>query len=320
MPDLLSSIAAEVDEVEFSCKAKNDNEEDGSKIKDEIEFKVKTESRGLKVKVEYEQEIKTENSETESETQYEIIFNRLVEYRKANNDSASEAYAWGVDDVVQDVSLLTWGTFSDVMDDEDGTVSTFSVSTPDNVASFAFHVSRAGDGAAVTANKMKIDFRLTAFQWAQSDTYVALICDIKSKKKVEVDYEGDDEEDDDTGKKPRKAKDVRISFDDAVDGTNGFIPFGQYTWDDVATVIDANSTDTGSSENATIQVIATSPLESSTTSESIAFSFVGDAAHSAADIYWDPEAGIQYKSGAAQLALSSIGVIAGAAYVMMSLL
>ena len=45
----------------------------------------------------------------------------------------------------------------------------------------------------------------------------------------------------------------------------------------------------------TIQVVATSPEERATDNhQDIAYSFVGDAAHSTTEIYWDPEAGIGY--------------------------
>ena len=39
-------------------------------------------------------------------------------------------------------------------------------------------------------------------------------------------------------------------------------------------------------------MVATKPVDAM--NNSIAFSFVGDAAKSAMDIYWDPEAGIEY--------------------------
>lgn len=246
-----------------------------------------------------------------------------MEYQKANNDSdASQAYDWENDNVVQDIALLSWGNFSDVMDDADGVVSTFSVSTPDDVVSFAFHISRADNGADITANKMKFDIQLKDFQWAESDSYVALICSVESKKKVEVDFE-DLEQDDVSaiesgkqGKGHKKAKDVRISFEDAVDGI-GFVPFGEYTWADNAVVIDPNATSTSS--DATIEVVATSPSDSSSGSK-IAFSFIGDAAQSASDIFWDPEAGINYASGAIGSGLLSFGAVIAAAYVTMCLM
>jgi hypothetical protein len=226
--------------------------------------------------------------------------------------------------IVQEFSLLSLGSFSDIVDDKEGVVSTFSISTPDNVATFTFHVSRADDGAGFSANKMKIDFELKSFPWAQSDTYVALICNVESKKKVEIEY---DEENDDVEARPtdgetsKKTKDVIISFQEAIEGT-GITPFGEYTWDDSAMVIDpnatdVNATDTTASENVTISVVATSPLD--TTSNSIAFSFIGDAAKSADDIFWDPETGINYASGSVQTALSSIGIIVGAVCTFMSL-
>jgi hypothetical protein len=278
-------------------------------------------TRGLKIKVEYEQEIKTEETETESETQYEIIFDKVVEYQKGSIESSSEAYDWENDMIIQEYSLLSLGSFSEIVDDAEGIVSTVSISTPDNVATFTFHISRADDGAGISANKMKIDFELKSFPWAQNDTYVALICNVESKTKVEIEY---DEEIDDVealptpgGKTSKKTKDVRISFQDAIDGT-GIIPFGEYTWDDSAMVIDPNATDTTAAENVVISVVATSPLDS--TSDSIAFSFIGAAARFAEDIYWDPETGINYASGSMQAALSFIGIFVGTACTFVNLM
>jgi len=313
-------ISEKPEEIKFKCKAKA-NSEDGSKIKDEIKFGVKNDNKkGLKVKVEYEHKIKAQETETESETQYDIIFDKVVEYQKGSNESSSEAYDWENDKVVQEFSLLNLGSFSEIVDDEEGVVSTFSISTLDNIATFTFHISRADNGEGISANKMKIDFELKSFQWAQSDTYVALICNVESKEKVAIEY---DEEDDDVearpttgGKRSKKTRDVIINFQDAIEGT-GITPFGVYTWDDSAMVIDPNATDTTVFENVTISVVATSPLD--TASDSIAFSFIGDAAKSADDIYWDPTTGINYASNSVQAALSSIGIMVGAVCTFMTL-
>jgi hypothetical protein len=318
---VMFKTAQKKEAIKFKCKAKT-NTEDGSKIKDEIKFGVTNDKkRGLEIKVEYEQEIKTQETETESETQYDIIFDKVVEYQKGSNESSSEAYDWENDKIVQELSLLNLGSFSEIVNDSEGVVSTFSISTPDDVATFTFHISRADDGAGFSANKMKIDFELKNFPWAQSDTYIALICNVESKKKIEMEY---DEANDDVearpttdGEKSKKPKDVIISFQEAIDGT-GVTPFGEYTWDDSAMVIDPNATNTTTvSENVTISVVATSPLD--TESDWIAFSFIGDAAKFADDIYWDPEMGVNYASGSVQAALSSIGIVVGAVCTFMSL-
>jgi hypothetical protein len=281
-------------------------------IKDEIKYKVSAKgSDGLKVKVEYENEIQTTMEETETETQFEIVFRRMFEYRKAPSSDAislsgqttpdDQAFHWEQDTIVQEWSMDNWEDFTQVVDD--GNLSTFSVSTPDAVATFTFTIARATEGDVVTANTMKIDFELNNFPWASEDTYVALVCTVESQKKVEVEYED--------GTVSEKTKDVRISFEDTSKAI-GFVPFGKYTWQETAEVMDAakdtNSTTSPMSE--TIAVIATSPSPNMTdavSSNEIAFSFVGGPAQTAANIYWDPEAGIGYEEEATGNANSGAG-------------
>jgi hypothetical protein len=72
---------------------------------------------------------------------------------------------------------------------EDWEDFTFSVSTPDAVATFTFSIVRATESDVITANKMQIDFEQNNFPWSSKDTYVGLICTVESQKKVEVKYE-----------------------------------------------------------------------------------------------------------------------------------
>uniref|UniRef100_A0A7R9ZLI9 Uncharacterized protein n=1 Tax=Craspedostauros australis TaxID=1486917 RepID=A0A7R9ZLI9_9STRA len=287
------------DKVEFKCKAKTEN--DDVEIKDEIKFKVSSkDNEDLKVKVEYKNEIEEgtgdNTTETETKTKYEIEFDRIIEYRKADEvsvsatDADSMAFDWAADTIVKTTQLDMWGEFSDVM--TEGDISTFSISSTETatatVAKFDFTISRA-DRQNITANKMKIDFDLDSYVWAANDTYVALICSVTSERKIEV------EEKDDSGSKgPKQTTKVEITFDDAIE-TVGFVPFGEYTWADTAQVIEGNSTSnntnvTAKEDGETISVIATSDGNS----DEIAFSFVGAAAQMASEIYWDPEAGIGY--------------------------
>ncbi len=251
--------------------------------------------------------------ETEAGTEYEVIFDRIIEYRKAASaDSTERAYDWDSDDIIQTVSLSDWETFSDVMDDAAGVVSYFSVSSPDGHVNFNFAVSRADQGEQITANKMKIDFRLVDFPWLHNDTYVALLSTVESKREVQVDY--DDEIDEMSPPASRTARDVIISFKEAQD-VIGVTPFGEYTWEQTAEVIaPVVSNETTAIQRlgieqvgipTSISVVATSPTYIENTENSqqrIAFSFVGDAAISASNIYWDPEAGIGYFESASAAA------------------
>jgi hypothetical protein len=315
--------AEEDDEIEFECKTKETTDEDEEteiEIKDKIKFQVKIDKdEGLKVKVKYEQEIETQETETETETQYEVKFDRVIEYRKAGaalsdtgSSDADMAYEWDRDTIVQEMPMINWRGFSAIVEEENG-LSIFSISTQDNTATFIFTIARDDSvNSSVTANKMEIDFELTNFPWTADDTFVALLCSVESEREVELEVNEDDSGDEagSSATTSRKTKDVKINFAGAVD-TIGFTPFGEFDWADNAEVrVMGNSTDVtqtasttrmGNSTNvttaeiATIRVVATSPADAS--SDAIAFSFVGSAAHMAADIYWDPSAGVGYEAG-----------------------
>lgn len=344
-PTVCITIGQKKDKVEFECKSKTENDMTETEIKDKIEFKVSAKKDGLKVKVEYETEVETATEETETETGYELVFDRIIEYRKIGGDDMSmtttntttntttvlfedDAYEWDVDEVVQEWPLDDFDDFSSVT--EEGNLNKFSVATKDGIATFFFTIARA-DTADITANKMKIDFELLDFPWNSTDTHVALVCDVETTQKVEVEYEDedDDEEDDEDNdadrkllrqlkksdeekeKKKKAPKDIKISFDDAANAV-GFVPFGSYTWrkealaevpaDSVAISRQSGGDDGevaagGDHMFQTINVVATtSPAEDSTM---LAFSFVGDGAQLAPDIYWDPEAGVGYEEAAA---------------------
>jgi hypothetical protein len=202
------------DEIEFDCKSKT-TDASGSKTKDKIDFKIKNkDARGLVVKIEYEQEVETtvddEEQETETETSYEVVFDRIVEYTKpmsSNRSSASDddAYDWENDTVLQTLSLADFGAFSTVVDAN--TSSTFSVGSDDGVVTFTFTIHKASDNESINANRMKIDFLLENFPWIESNSFVALISAVESKRKVKVEYDD---------RKKERPEDVVIDFAEAV--------------------------------------------------------------------------------------------------------
>jgi hypothetical protein len=308
-------LAGENDEVEFACKTKEEDAE--TEITDKIKFQVKkiADGKGLTVKVKYEHEIETQDAETETETQYDVRFDRVIEYRKAGvavsrsgSLDADMAYEWDLDTIVQELPLDNWQDFSAIVDE--GSLSRFSIASEDNTTTFFFTIAR-DDSGNVTANKMKIDFELTDFPWTADDTFVALLCTVESGREVKLevnDDSGSGTEGTPSTTTSRKTKDVKISFADAVDTIN-FTPLGEFEWADTAEVI-GNSTNTTTTESSTIQVVATSPADE--TSDAIAFSFVGSVAHRAADIYWDPSVGVAYEAGSSSAAASGTGSSAAA--------
>uniref|UniRef100_A0A7S3L3H4 Uncharacterized protein n=1 Tax=Amphora coffeiformis TaxID=265554 RepID=A0A7S3L3H4_9STRA len=214
------------DKVDFECKTKSENET--TEFKDKIEFKISTDKdRGLKVKVEYEEETELKRrrlnaarqlqtvEEREIETSYEVVFDKIIEYRKPaatagrrRLTAAEEAYDWETDVIVSEIAFGSWTGFSDIQvnqrrrrlqgdgnvtdtpdEGEDDTVYTFSLSSADGVATFDFTIAQAGNQAAsATANKMQIDIRLTDYPYAEDGTNVALLTSVESEREVDIEY------------------------------------------------------------------------------------------------------------------------------------
>ena len=329
-------------EVQFGCKATTPNDASTTEIQDEIDFTVKTSYKGVGVFVEYKQEVESLNMESETETSFEIWFDRIVEYAKSDgsdtgiDSSSSQAYDWQRDTVVKTLYLLEWNDFTEIS--SDGKISHFSVTTPQQVATFNFTIRQGHDVSqelVSTANKMKIDFLLNDLTWKErEDTYVALMSHLESERNVELDHDGDHAVE---SVMPRNAI-ISFQQQQAATMNKDLVPFGEFTWQDTAQAID-NTTETTSNGNVsvqveraaelgtTIQVVATSPpivserQPGDKSSEFIAFSFVGEGARSASEIYWDPEAGVGYgtstsTSGAERVLsgsiLNVIGIIIGA--------
>ena len=281
----------------------DDAEADLFELKDKINFKISTGKRGLDVTVQYESEIEAAAGvKNETATEYEVIYASIVEYSKASSNSTDMAYDWSNDTIVQELSLDNWGSFSEVTDVADGNVSHFSVVSSfedTGHVNFNFTVTRASQDENSAANKMKIDFSLVDFPWVRNDTYVALLTTVESKQKVRVKYHADKASEDKESMEPKgragpkKPEDVAITFDQAPDAV-GIIPFGEYTWE-----VTAEATAMGADTSTVVDVVATSPSTDpvdtpNPAQQSIAFSFVGDGAMSASNLYWDPETGVGY--------------------------
>ena len=292
--------------------------------KDKIKYNVRTTNNGIRVKIQYKQEVEENDVETKSETEFEVIFETLVEYVKGDPEDESEAYNWDQDQIIQTVPLREWSDIPGIL--IDGDVFYFTASTAPStmnggITSFNFTVSQANANEKITANSMKIDVKINNFQWSQSDSYLALMSTVESQKKVKVEY--DDEATASKGSRSKKTEEITVGFgSDGMESTLGFAAFGEYTWEENAEALttddfmDFNSTSsvqvarqgdgiTMNETKTTIQVVATSPAEEEEEGrQRIAYSFVGDGAQSASEIYWDPEAGIGYESGAGRHVLS----------------
>lgn len=256
------------------------------------------------------------------------MFENLVEYVKGPGDSDTEAFDWDQDEIIQTIPLTGWDSIPAVASDAAGVVSYFTASTSDmeggGSASFNFTVSRADVDEHISANSMKIDVLIVDFPWMRSDSYVALMSTLESKKKVKMEY--DNAATVSEGGRSKKTKDVSISFGDEMESSLGFSTYGSYTWEEEAVANSMTATDAGNNGTVmmarqgdatdgaeepnlvmveevtakTIEVIATSPPSlGNETYQSIAYSFVGTGAHSASEIYWDPSTGIGYEDSSA---------------------
>lgn len=291
-------------------------------IIDEIDFEMKfDDTNGMTVTIEYYNtpvvtSTGNTSSTTDTKTEFSITFDKVIEYQKMESTAAGEAYDWESDKIVQEFPLLDFATFGDVEDD--GVVAKVSSSTipsPMGQVIFTFTVSRGGIETlnVPSSNRVKIDFELVNYAWAQNDTYVALMSTIVSQRQVAVK----------SGSGSKTTEDVTIKFDDILDTTETGV-FGAYTWASDAlarpgTSSTTNATKTmddklfsGTSANTTVlpsgtvklQVVATSPSEGAVPgAEQVAFSFIGDGAKSSSDLYWDPEAGVGYASAASRWAM-----------------
>eukprot|EP00527_Entomoneis_sp_CCMP2396_P009218 CAMPEP_0198138116 /NCGR_PEP_ID=MMETSP1443-20131203/1536_1 /TAXON_ID=186043 /ORGANISM="Entomoneis sp., Strain CCMP2396" /LENGTH=402 /DNA_ID=CAMNT_0043799759 /DNA_START=123 /DNA_END=1331 /DNA_ORIENTATION=- len=340
-------------EYKFDCKSKNDD------MRDKLVYSVKK-SDGIIFDVKYSQTTETDTVEidegetavdaqvgnatdvdpadsrqldvSKTETSFGISCSSVIEYMPEDDNAA---YNWDNDTIIQTIDLEDWGDFSDVVKDAAGVTSTFSVKTSDELAEFTFTISQADIGESISANSMKVDFRLTKFPWFQNDTLVALMCAVESGRKLEVELkEGPPK------KGHKKVEDVFIDFDE-VSNAEGYVPFGVFDWastaevieidstnttddnitmvDDNSTMVDDNSTMVDDSSTTTeIEVVASS----GTNENEIAFSFVGEAAMTSPDIFWDPEAGVGYTvdpSGSSDR-LIGLGFVAGVLSAVMLLL
>jgi hypothetical protein len=262
----------------------------------------------------------------------------------ASSTALEHAYDWDLDEEIQSFPLDSWADFTAVTTD-DGIVSRFSATSEDGIVAFNFSISRADQDEHLTVNSMKIDLHIIDFPWNRSDTYLALISTVTSE--LEVDMKYDDEATALMDVEPihqhvMATEDVQIPFISALNESMGFISYGEYKWERLAEVVidtdlpnnsvgndgassmavgrmadgdeSLNVTDTAEEVETPmgqpIEVVATSPVQmGNETFQTIAYSFVGFAAHNASHIYWDPSAGIGYGDDSEEGASESNGTM-----------
>lgn len=326
----------EDDKPEDQDKKEEDDEDNEQEKEEEEEAEEEEDKQKEETAKDGDEERALQEAEQETETAFEVYFNSVIEYVKGDSsDPASSAFDWEKDTIVQTIDLISWNDFSSIS--TSGPTSTFEITSPDGKVGFSFAINRAAEGASMTANKAKIDFKLTDFPWTREDSYVALLSTVETEEDVDVKY---DEDEDTPGM--MAAKDIMINFDKYADASS-LTPIGEYSWVETAEVLPkpgaggvtlqstTEATDAGLPDLAvpeTVQVVATSPSYESErrrvegkTAQSIAFSFVGNAAHQASEIFWDPTAGVSYSesSSAGRLAYAASVSLVGILSVLVAL-
>lgn len=374
-------VESNKDKVSFKCSSRPKGPPSSSdEINDRIDFGVENRADGVRVSVNYGELTSSPDAETQNTTmtKFMINYDSIVEYKKNESLSdESEAFNWEYDEILQQIKLSDT-VIGGVSTDQTTNVHTFNVTTSDGHATFFFTISANGNdlGKNLTANKLKIDFKLMDFPWMQADSYVALLSAVEAEKRIEehvaphmnrdretsMEHDGeptmggDNEEasmGEDNGEpsmggnkgEPSMGEDGQLSVAgnvtseednaeenekeepgdkspprapsppveitnlsiDLTDSPSGNSPFGSYTWAKEATIVNTTTS---------VQVVATSPRNMSSVERVgmgsaaggdpqndrvnyMAFSFVGDAAHEAKDLFWDPETSVEYSTSSA---------------------
>jgi hypothetical protein len=334
--------AGEESNFEFECNAKA--EEGMQVIEDKLKFKIRPDRGGLVVSVMLQQEMENETMESETETGFDVRFDKLIEYRKQTasgvmtaRSASSEAYEFGVDEIVQEWDLDEWTDMSGVT--VEGDLLKFSA-TALGIANFGFTIAQTYTGA-ISANRMKIDFTLDGYEWTGDDTYLALISHVETENEVDVKQSpmaGAEEEEDEEaeteeveGAAAEQETEMAMAEGDGNEATIdfsrvsnllGYSAFGTYSWVPTAESTKATNTTDGRflEVTETIPVVATTaPGGVGMSKQDIAFSFIG-AGRGADKIYWDPEAGVGYRvEGSAAGVSSASGVWIGTTVTMVAM-
>lgn len=304
------------------------------KMGDRIHFNVAAD-QGIDVGIEYKTFVKSLDGDTKTSTKFDVKYTQLLEYRP---ETPEAQYDFDETSIVQTLDLSTWTEKVEEGTDnaEDGTM-TYLFKTADEDISFRFTVdTTVQPETQMSANKMKIDVDIKDFPWLESGTFLALISEVRSEKKVQTKFpkrgkkgvvEGDVQQITQgyaAGKKPNKLTVMDIAFGTRT--ADNMTPYGAYSILPEAMITVPAPTDTVPTDDFTtaetaqttaivpkkIFVLA-SEFEGDMTSpdagpkSTIAFSFIHSS--KATEIYWDPEVGVGYNSAASSLLNAASGVV-----------
>lgn len=207
-------ISASADHVEIESQLESGGTEDSFKIE------VSTSPDGVEFKVGFD----TENSTAETEREFEVQFEKIVEYI---DDNSNGLYDKETDTEVQTLRLESFNPIAySVENHTDGRIHILKVTTTDDV--FSAVIYAAGEfadinGTVIAPTQVKIDVIIQDFNYLENDSQLAL--EVKLEASMEKSYE-DITEDEEDGRSTEEA-----AVDVIMDEVSGF-----FSWKETAEI------------------------------------------------------------------------------------
>lgn len=180
------SITASPTNVEIESQLETGGVEDSFKIQVEVG------SNGVEFKVEFE----TESATNQTEREFEVAFDRLVEYLDVNDNGI---YDDSIDTDVQTLELTSFDPIIYTVENTvDGPIHIIDVMTSDGI--FGARVYAIGafteiNGTVIAPTQVKIDVFIRGFNFTEVDSLLALKVELGSELQTSFDEVTEDEQD-----------------------------------------------------------------------------------------------------------------------------
>ena len=161
-------------------------------VEDSFKISVQVGTNGAEFQIEFE----SETAANETERQFEVRFDKLIEYIDVNDNDVYD------DSVDTDVQTLTLDSFEPIAytveNTANGPVHIIDVLTTDGI--FGARVYAVGDftdvnGTVIAPTQVKIDVFIRNFNFTESDSFLALKVELSSELETSIDDMTEDEED-----------------------------------------------------------------------------------------------------------------------------
>jgi len=179
------SVSATPTYVEIQSELESGGVEDSFKIAVEVGL------NGVEFQVEFE----TESAINETEREFEVQFDKLVEYLDTNGNGV---YDDSIDTAIQTLELVSFEPISYIVENTaTGPIHIIDVLTTDGV--FGARVYATGDfteinGTIVAPTQVKIDVFIRGFNFTQVDSQLALKVELSTELETSIDNQTEDEE------------------------------------------------------------------------------------------------------------------------------